>query len=854
MAIPHLSTFLSISTPHLYQATRTQSSPYLQAEYLTCFANICECAKIITRSSSHSIQPKQIKLTLAQRETLALAGGWLSSQAQQSSTMIANTSQNFSSQNMKSIAAHLRFLSSFITAVAPTPLAQVRIDEEKEEVLLGSIPSEDLQNVLLKGTFHSMLSMERCIDSLSGLLKGDPGTRLLDVALENVLRSAFVFDWKEQSSNGDLQLEAGCASMVKSLSTFLWNLSTAEFLHVDKEDSKHSHLLQELMIEFGYAIILALDKRSIEQHSESIANVELTNSISAPRKGWLNGAHCFLAKFLGFYLRQKHLTEKVSKEYSIARVFVFCLLGRLQPGEEALAAMILSEDIQSPIESYQKSTFTNDENILFPGPIQKVLIRELCSTKQARNQLLHSAKVCRSIGFTADARGPFALESLRSQVDRVLPTSSKSDEEEDNSSKLPGIEQILPLGQDWLWHVLSSTIQPIDFEKEELNKTSNELDLKSRGAQMLQEASRIVSSCLKLLNEMESEDEIFSNLFINKIEQGFKLYHISNVCMFPEEILRNDTIEELFLSLFLSISCTCENIIGPSPLIPAFMNACYQHSKVSQSRHEKQKDLETPKSKDEKESEEKLLYGSLNSANQAFSNLEIRSFQDFMQDMMDTFQQYGAQYKLFVLCIRFLLRPGFPPSVLSKTIQKLKETIHLLTLEEQTGAEDAQSMMFAFSGGLPSKDGSRRDTPDLLDAFASLLLKKKKAAHGDTDETSSTSSLETQYLYQVGIGYLGRNLASSIQRCECGVGAAKKRLSQLDSSVLCDVFLTCKYLLESPTATKKDLVEIIQHVCVPSFEKKDLKLSTDINIILECIDKGIDKDSNWEESLSSIKN
>ena len=713
-------------------------------------------------------------------------------------------------------------------------------------------------------------------------------------------------NWEDINDSKDpeaLEKEASCASLLKGCSLLLWSMSTAQFLHQYEKEEELLNEVSRTMLKFGEIVFQAVmrqfsfssrngdacDALNTETDMTKI-KTDVINQFSIARIGWLNSAQSFLSKFLGLFLRHQNQNENdldskkanpsenenLPHGFQIARVFMFCLLGRLQPGEESLAAMILSEDIRSPYPSYSyrypyrnpypyrnrmdegDTGDTYDENIFFPSPIQKFLIRELCSSKHSRNQLLHSAKVCKSIGFIADARGPFALESLRSDVDRIDNPHPVDSEKEDNSRPLSDLGFTLPLGEHWLWHVLSSTIDPVDFDlskekqskQSSLESKSNE-PVSSREVQILNEAINIVSSCLRLLTEMENEDKAISGLFVSRVDTGFKLYHLTNVCLFPEEILRDDTVNELFISLFQKLATLDDTNANAnanalrSATINTFVSACFEHSKITRVQNDSDS---TQKSKEQQQSEEKLLFGdSAKSQRQqpnsfSFSNPQIQSIQDYMNDVMNVFLEFGAQYKAFVYCVRFLLRPNFPSSAISNTLLKLKDTIHLLTIEEEeSDIESTRKFLeYGLSGGLPSTDHSRRDLPEVLDAYATLLKKKT---------VTKESSLRKEYIYMIAIGYLSRNLASSLQRCECGVEAFKKRLSNLDATILRDVFTATKRFLESEEGSKSDLINVVCELCL-----SDDDMDVELGEMLESLEGDIKSGNNWQKVTDLLKN
>ena len=827
MAIPHLSTFLSIST-RFFSATRIQeqSRQHLVAEYLTSFATICECAAILTRSSSQ--QKRMVKsnettiLTAQQHETLSMSGAWLGSYAQECASLIKDKIQfeTLSAHNIKNISARIMFLASYIKAVAPTPLSEIIIDERNEDEILKAKKGDNIQEVLAKGTFHSNLSIKNCIESFTSLIEND-GKKLLNFALDTVLRNAFILNWEEIVETHDcLAVECSCASLVKACASFLWSMRTAEFLD-DEQCLNSRSLLDDIMIKFANIVFDALTRQTTNYSpAEKSTKVNVHKiQVSVARKGWLNSAHSFLTKFLGFYIRRAMILKKNDSdkkicgdmEYGIIRSFNYSLLGRLQPGEESLAAMILSEDLTSPIVSILDE---NDDNIIFPSVLSKALLRELCSSELRRDQFLHSTRVCRSIGFTDSMYNAFTIQSLRYHVDQIFHPKE---------ANINYSVSILPFGEKWIWHILSSTITPIDSLNLDKPESSLVENYKKRNTEIYDEAKAILTACLRLLNTMENELKKIRSLYISRINIGFKLYHLTNICLFPEEVLRDEILQNLFVSIFQKLS---KDDSIPFEKIKSFVSACFKHSKVLQMQNDSP--LVIQKS-EEKNAHEEIIYGDSKNCSD-FSNQEIMCINDYVNDIMDVFLQYGAQYDLFIYCIRFFLHPKFPTSARKITLTKIKDASNFLAVDTEDLESKKKSLKHVMNGGLPSRDGSRRDPPEILDSYSSILMKER------VDLSS-----RTEYLYLVSVGYLGRNLASSLQRCECGVEASKRRLATLHRTIVLDIVMIAKGLLKSSVGNRDELVDIIFNVCYSS--EKDLKFDTIIN-------NDIQNESNWKRLIN----
>ena len=68
-------------------------------------------------------------------------------------------------------------------------------------------------------------------------------------------------------------------------------------------------------------------------------------------------------------------------------------------------------------------------------------------------------------------------------------------------------------------------------------------------------------------------------------------------------------------------------------------------------------------------------------------------------------------------------------------------------------------------------------------------------------------------MYLLAVAILSRNLASSSQRCECGLEAMKNRLHGVSDSVFYDIAQVSEKFLRSGDGTKTVLVTCVLDVC-----------------------------------------
>ena len=456
------------------------------------------------------------------------------------------------------------------------------------------------------------------------------------------------------------------------------------------------------------------------------------------RKSWFVTAEFSLLQFLCRNMTIEH--------NELVQLFAFSLVGRLSVGDEALASFIFHQDKLFQINvTLPGAAFDDRKEDEAPTLLQRAFLRELISPDERQVQLNHSS----------------GLHSSLKQLSSLKPSFSSGGKAEN---------ACLPLGGIWLWNMLSSTTTDLVGSTEESQSTKDAVD--------------VVSHALALALRLES----MSNGSIN-INRGTKLYHLANVCLYPEVILRADFITASTTSLYKHLDSASDK-----NLVCDFIRACYYHSRISRAdrRDTEQFQLVKPAST------------ATNGANSLSSEV-LRALDDFVGDMCDCYIEYGAQYDIFTTIIRFFLRHEFPTNVISSTLAKLQPILNVLTPEEEKEAI-ISSLLKAVSGGLPSKDNSRRDPGNVLDSFADVLRKRDR-------ELS-----RYDYVYLLAVSVLSRNLSSSSQRCECGVEAMKHRLMGIRESVFYDIINVSQRFLRG-SGSKEVLIDCVVGVCLNDGEE-----------------------------------
>ena len=512
--------------------------------------------------------------------------------------------------------------------------------------------------------------------------------------------------------------------------------------------------------ELTNAILKAMKKARTTNRSFALVG----DLIHPSRKNWFIRAEFGILKFL--------CSSETWADTSLVMLFAFSLLGRLEIGDEALASFIFSQDRLFRVDAVIKGI---DCKPLSSGSfLQSAFLVELNTPGERNAQLNHSLSL-----YSTAAQ----LSSLCTRVGQISRASNAF---------------LLPLGGIWLWNVLSSTTTDAVVMNEQ--------------TQFVQRTIYIVSHALVLTMSLE-----FASPGVN-INNGTKLYHIANVCLYPEVVLQDDFIQFATALLYNQFAGASTG----SDVVWDFISACHHHSRLSRTK------TKSGDATDASVLKVGVDFGTLSAE-------EFSALNDFVGDMCDCYIEYGAQYNAFTKIMRFLLRHEFPTKITCSILLKLHPILNVLTIDEER--EETYSALFqSASGGLPSIDGSRRDRGDLLDSFSDALRKRDK-------ELS-----RSDYIYLLAISALSRNLSSSLQRCECGVEAMKHRLLGIHESVFYDIHNVSSKVL-SGNGSKESLINCVMDVCLNENEglMRQPKCAQ-----LEWNWDGNNKQALWDKAMSSL--
>lgn len=759
-----LPTILTLAGPHLTLGPNTapsedrerteptsEHSPFdLSPEFYSCFRAVLHCIQALDKSA----EEKGYLLSENYTSIIANAGVWMSSSKQQAIRRLHAFSEavptNFSLRNcycLRSAAAIFGFLSTLFEVAS----------DSSSEASTGEFKAEEI----------TMAEEERCVDSLNELVQTNFMRDLLRSILPLITISSF--DKAPVSDLENKKIEA-CGSIF--LDSFIAFVSSLDRRCTKLASDVGEGIIRQ-KVEKLTAKVEALLTERISPKIESKASHS-----GRVRRHWLNRVHVSIASFLNESRNFQSSGALTMKE------IVYSAIGRLQLGEERDAVVLFG---------YNKLMWPNECSAFAkePSPISTVLVRELCRTPRARYQLDHSFRLSGALGLSPDGSGAFGLLSLLSESEDGEPGGNKA-------------EHLLPVGEVWLWQLLSGSVVLPQPSIQEGAVTS--------------EASSVLLTCLQIINELESSDD--ADRYANRFKTGAKLYYVVTICLHPEAILSSDQITELASSLL-------DEYIGrfaPEDA-KAFGEVCRTHAATK--ILDKPEEVETYLSADEEEKVKAILDPTM-PKDCGFPSATVKTIEGLLNDMCDAFLDYGAQYPFFTKCIRLFLANCFPSKIRSTVIQRLRGALHLLSLPDDANLINILPVFLA--GGLPTIDNSARDSPEILDSVASVFTRGTNIRPDDTFFMSWT------------VGMLARSFADSLSLGgKTGLSAAKRRIWNLEDSVFLRVVETTALLLLG-NGTRQEVVVAAAH----RDPSKLAQLSIDFSMFVKR------KQDTWWEEMSKV--
>jgi len=264
-----------------------------------------------------------------------------------------------------------------------------------------------------------------------------------------------------------------------------------------------------------------------------------------------------------------------------------------------------------------------------------------------------------------------------------------------------------------------------------------------------------------------------------------------------------------------------------APDARVFGDVCRKHAaaKTADSNDK----LEAPLSAMEEEQVKAILEPATPKDN-GFTSSTVRSIEGLVNDLCDAFLDYGAQYPFFTKCLRLFLANGFPAKIRCTVIQRLRGALHLLSLESD--GELAEVLPAFLAGGMPSKDASVRDPPEILDCIAAVFVRGALVRPDDVFFASWT------------VGMLARSFAISLSLGgTSGISVSKRRLQNLEDSMFLRIAETAALLL-SGEGTLEDLVA----ATLERDPEKRTRIPCDFTVLKQ---KG--ETARWDETISKLR-
>ena len=661
LGLSEIPTMITHSAPHMVVAPA--GIPYsLTTEFFSAFANVLLYHQA---TRGHVVDGAGVDQERVE-SFLDADHWWLSSSAQQA---VANfetccRDEKIQPQLLKFCVGQLQFLSAFLQAT-------------KEKARFGTLSAEEKQEVA------ETIFADNLIQSCEQVLDILVNEGILGQAICEIRSTAFLFSFaqlpgldKEDGRGQNLIHEASsCAFLCSfvSLQLSLLDLVVTRVHDTNKVKRIIEKSVKRFLAEFTIVLTTCSDV------SSSFCRDGLLTSTA--RRGWLNRASFASIQFL--IAAKDYLST--SMENRGLRSLQFSLLGRLERGDEAMAAVLFS---QAPSLD-ACGTPTGEFSEVF-----SVFLKELCLSSSARIQLEHSFHLLRGQGLTEKEFSAFKLQTLHSDVDSVCKSQNQ--------------DQLLPMGTLWLFLVISSAIS-----EEQEEGTIQQMVRQSEGA-------KVLSSCLKLLLELEQSTD--GCTYAALVSTGAKAYHLLTVCLHPEHILQNEHVigpAELLLDLYIGNT-------GDSFALE-FARACLLHSIR---KREKAAKAEHTNDKPTQDIFSKVLNDREAGHGSSLDDDETEALLQFLRELCDAYLHYGARYDFFTKCVRLFLHSVFPPRIKCEAMRHLGGVLSRLSLpgENDPYSETCRERLIEMLERSVSRSSqgdalSARESPEFLDAVASVYSK-----------------------------------------------------------------------------------------------------------------------------------
>ena len=766
LCLTPLSTMLTLALPHM---TLGPERPFsLSTEYFSAFANVLSCIRVVRRID------KDEKIAEEQRLLLSSASVWLSSTVRLAIRHLENMSVVESSDysgelsKLRSTSGCLRFINMFIAVM-----------EEAGDNSSGDFKSEDISGTEEIDCVVSLLALIESKDVQHALREIVPSS--MNAALPTTLaRPRNETNHVGESFTYEATLCALLESLLASVMALVDRVSGSRSRSVDEGAQNTEEHLTSLTAKLCDNLIENVQR--FQAGGLPVSTPAANMQLARVRRDWFNRCHSAVFKFLA--------NARLPDHHCIVQAIGCAVVGRLERGDEALAATLLSND------ALFSSRFDATSQSL-AAPLSTMLVREMCRSPPARNQLDHSFKLHNGLGITSDGLGPFDLQSLHSEAEGLGPTGES-------------LELLLPMGNFWLWQILSGSV--VHSETSFVNENAE------------REATQVLTSCLQIISDLEEQggSSSWRLTYAGQLHRGVKLYHLMNLCFHPQSILGSKHITtpamEMLDRYLYALTSQFETAYE-------FAEACLSHSSSKMRATETESTKLTQR-------EERIAAQLLDAGEPTESTLSkeaFRSLEAFVSDLCVSYTTYGAQYPFYAKCLRTFLLPIFPDKIRCEILRSLRGMLQLFTLPDEDNSRLRRLLERSLLGGVY---GTNRDSPMILDCVTETLCFEKDNAQFDQG-----------YVPLFGVALLARSLAMSIAYNDAsGVIASKRRLQSVPFTWTLRIVVTAEELLKTG-----DTASDVALVTLSSFMR-----AGDVSFSFQHSPNGLD-DAAWKNAMSILK-
>lgn len=366
----------------------------------------------------------------------------------------------------------------------------------------------------------------------------------------------------------------------------------------------------------------------------------------------------------------------------------------------------------------------------------------LCASKSGRSQLLHSRMILDrfvEIDIVSSETAPLDIKSLLSESTDATP------------------DDLLPLGGHWLWQLASGSF----------NSGRSEHSIAER------ENGEVMSDALGAILRGENDDYGSIIPYTHTLTLGPKVFWM--ICVFLHGNTRDFSIASNVLKLYMHrwTNDECATFIG----------TCLKHH-VQQPT----KAADTEDSIDPDPAARQIVESNIPEAS-------VRALEALVNDVCDKVLLDGPECSLGVLCLRVFLANSFSPKIRCLVLQKLRETIHLLTHDDLLDI-DSLWLEYCVAPGIDYQ--ATREPPEIIDCVVDLY------AHGRVVRPDDC------FVNDWAVLLLARNVILHIKTGnQASLRVMYRRLQLVHRAVATRVFVAVSNYLENANAPMDTLIAII---------------------------------------------